>query len=393
MRVLHVTPSMDPAEGGPVNWILSCSRILNALGHESEAVTVDDPRSPFLQGLGMEVHATGPVKALKYAPRLKTWVAANEAGYDAIVTHAIWDYVSIGTFWATRSPSSKFFCFPHGMLDPWFNHAYPLKKAKKMLFWNWMVYPILRDSVWTFFTTEEERILARQSFRPYRCREKVISYGVPRPTFDPADAQRAFRSVCPEIGDRPYLLYLSRIHPKKGCDLLIRAFAEVHRDDRHVLVLAGPDQVGMRPGLEGLAKELGVADRIVWPGMLQGDAKWGAFQGAEAFVLPSHQENFGQVVAEAMAVGKPVLISDKVNIHREVSSSGSGIVRPDTLQGTIALLDGFRQSSGDERAEMGSRGRKCFEEKFEATKSAEDFLAALGDGLAQAKAGTLGPAV
>jgi glycosyltransferase involved in cell wall biosynthesis len=393
MRILHVLPSLDPADGGVVAWVRDTSRILNAMGHQSEALTLDTPGAPFLAESGMTSHPVGPVVALKYTPALKRWVREHADEYDAVVSHCIWDYASIGAFWATPDRRRKFFCFTHGMLDPWFNKAYPLKRLKKTLFWGWMVYPVLRDSVFTFFTCQEEARLARLSFRPYRVRERVVAFGTPRPEFDPEVARAAFAAAVPAVAGRPFFLFLSRIHPKKGCDLLVRAFAEACRDTDHLLVMAGPDQVGIRPGLEALAAELGVADRVLWPGLLQGDAKWGAYLGCEAFVLPSHQENFGLVVAEAMAVGRPVLISDKVNIHREVAESGGGLVEADTQEGTTALLTRFLALGPAERAALSTRAQSGFEERFEATRSAEDFLAAVEEGLAMARAGTLGPSV
>src|SRR6185369_13539161 len=130
----------------------------------------------------------------------------------------------------------------------------------------------------------------------------------------------AFFAAFPALKGRQFLLFLGRVHPKKGCDLLIRAFAkslDKIAPDMD-LVMAGPDQVNWVPELKALTKRLGVDNRVHWPGMLTGALKWGAFHSADALVLPSHQENFGIAVAEAMACCTPALISDKVNIWREV---------------------------------------------------------------------------
>lgn len=125
-------------------------------------------------------------------------------------------------------------------------------------------------------------------------------------------------------------MYLSRIHQKKGCDLLLEAFAKVASTDPDLHpVMAGPDQTGWVLKLKAHAARLGIADRVAWLGMLQGDDKWGAFYSAEAFCLPLHQEYFGVVVAEAMVCGKPVLISNKVNIWREIEVDGADIVQSD----------------------------------------------------------------
>src|SRR6202043_4224766 len=116
----------------------------------------------------------------------------------------------------------------------------------------------------------------------------------------------------------------------------------------------------VQASLQALAGRLGVADRIHWPGMLLGDAKWGAFRAAEAFVLPSHQENFGIAVAEALACGRPVLLSDKVNIAEEIAEDGAGLMELDTAGGTERLLTRWIEMPAAERQAMGVRASECF---------------------------------
>ena len=113
--------------------------------------------------------------------------------------------------------------------------------------------------------------------------------------------------------------------------------------------MAGPDEGGLRPVLETQAQRLRIDGRVHWTGMLEGDLKWGAFHAADAFVLPSHQENFGVAVAEALACGLPVLISDKVNIWPDIAQDEAGIVNPDTAEGTyrsMATLLAMLQRNG-----------------------------------------------
>ena len=115
---------------------------------------------------------------------------------------------------------------------------------------------------------------------------------------------------------------------------------------------------------------------ICFPGMLQGDAKWGAFYGCEAFVLPSHQENFGIAVVEALACRKPVLISDQVNIYQEIANSGAGMVCRDTADGVNQMVRDWVGLPEGERREMQMAARRCFDELFEASKAAEKLRAA-----------------
>jgi glycosyltransferase involved in cell wall biosynthesis len=126
--------------------------------------------------------------------------------------------------------------------------------------------------------------------------------------------------------------------------------------------------------LKEMARELGVSDRISWPGILRDEAKWGAFYCAEAFVLPSHQENFGIAVAEALACGVPALVSDKVNIWREIKSSGAGLIAPDTVAGTTHMLREWLSLTAEERQLMGQRARELFRSRFTVDAMAVSLL-------------------
>jgi glycosyltransferase involved in cell wall biosynthesis len=168
---------------------------------------------------------------------------------------------------------------------------------------------------------------------------------------------------------------LGRIHPKKATDILIKAFAgSLAKDSDWYLVIAGPDQVGWQKELEGLASRLDIADRIIWTGMLSGAVKWGAFFASEVFVLPSHQENFGIVVAEALACGLPAIISDKINIWREIENYQAGIVGSDTVEATRASLNRWSELSDEDRDRLRSNSRRCFAEQFDYRQTSEKIL-------------------
>jgi glycosyltransferase involved in cell wall biosynthesis len=261
------------------------------------------------------------------------------------------------------------------MLDPWFKRRYPVKHVKKWLYWPWGEYRVLRDAGAVFFTCEQERRDARDSFWLYRCREEVIGFGITAPPADVEGPLGLFRATFPELSGKRLLLFLGRMHEKKGCDLLLRAFAQ-SAPDLH-LVMAGPVDHAYGEWLQRLAHERGIADRVTWTGMIQGDLKWGAFRAAEAFVLPSHQENFGISVVEALACGCPVLISDKVNIWREIVADNAGLAESDTEAGTARLLSNWLHLTPAERQRHGENALACFERHFRMEEVARHLIGAL----------------
>ena len=198
----------------------------------------------------------------------------------------------------------------------------------------------------------------------------MVPYGTLGPPGDAATEIEAFHRAVPQLAAEPFLLFAGRLHPKKGCDLLLRAYAAVGAQLRLPrLVFAGPDSVGWQVKLQHLARELGITDRVLWAGMLVGPAKWGAFRAAQALILPSHQENFGIVVAEALSCGTPALLSDQVNIAEDVKQCGAGLVEPDTVPGTQRLLERWAMLSEPQRREMQQCARACWSRCFDSQRT------------------------
>lgn len=383
MRILHMIGTLNPEAGGPPEVVKVL--VQNAPeGYSFELVTLDDPGAAFLSeargwGGGAEVHAMGPVgSTYGYTGRLGPWLRANRGRFDGVVVHGLWQYCGLAV-WRAMGGRVPYVVFPHGMLDPYFKRAFPLKHCKKWMYWAPVEYRVLRDAYRVIFTCEVERVLAGESFWLQKWTPWVVPYGTVPVQGDVEAQQEAFFAACPEVRGRRFLLFLGRIHPKKGCDLLVDAFAKVAARGAGLgseidLVIAGPDRQGWRARLEQSAKAVGVAGRIHWPGMLRGDAKWGAFHAAEAFVLPSHQENFGIAVAEALMCGRAVLLSDKVNIAAEIAQDGAGLMETDTAAGTERLLERWMAMTEDERAAMGVRARECFYRRYDMRENAKTIV-------------------
>jgi glycosyltransferase involved in cell wall biosynthesis len=472
MRILHIISRMDPAGGGPQEVVRLLLRYAPA-GYAQEVVTLDDPAAAFLQNETAPVHALGRSGTRFAAPQLTRWLIANRDRFDGIILHGLWEYASFAVL-RTIAGHRPYVVFPHGMLDPYFKRASPLKHLKKWLYWLPVQYWTLRRAQRVLFTTAAERDLATQSFWLHRWNPIVVALGAETPPTDlypgteeppvesnssgadigrpetsapgtsgsrasaphtlgpearsiPAwgEAPRtmhtgetggpearsinslgfleSFYDRSPAVRGKRFLLFLGRIDPKKGCDLLVDAFAALQQTassspikfssrpersgverpaflstpmlnpDLH-LVLAGPDPDNWGEHLRKTLQAAGIADHIHFPGMLTGNAKWGAFTASEAFILPSHQENFGIAVVEALACGRPVLITHAVNIAADLAADGCALVEDDTLQGTANLLTRWLQLPPEERANMGQRARNAFATRYDMRMNAHAIL-------------------
>lgn len=364
MKILHVMPTLSPASGGPAEALRQIVRAYPQVGVQAEIACLDESASEWIPNFAAQVHGFGPVRSgYGRSSSLREWLKQNVLRFDGVVAHAMWNYPALA---ASRAAKGRvpYAVFTHGMLDPWFNRRYPLKKLKKQLYWP-IQYPVLRDAKSVLFTSKIESELAQQSFKPSKWTSLVVPYGTNGPPPNVEAQRRAFEERMPELANRRFLLFLSRIHEKKGTDLLIDAFAAIAPEHPDVdLVIAGPDQEGLQAKLTAQAQRLGISQRVHWPGLLTGDAKWGALRACEAMVLPSHQENFGVVVAEALACGRPALISDQVNLWPDIVEDSAGLVEPDTLEGTRALLERWFHMSAQEQAAMGERALATFKTRY-----------------------------
>lgn len=388
-RVLHVIASFNPVIGGPAEVVRNLIVAHKKLAIEAEVVCLDQPNALFFEKeqFPFIIHALGHTDRFWFfCPTLTAWLKANIKRFSVVIMHGLWLYPSYAVNTVIQNLKKETLggtvslpltlIFPHGMLDPYFQQATRrrLKALRNWLYWQLVERRVVKGANALLFTCETELLLARQTFRPYRPRHEInVGNGIVDPPLFSTTMTSAFQEKCPQVIGRPYLLFLSRIHYKKGVDLLVNAYAAIvenqidKRDQLPLLVIAGPGiDTPYGESIQQLVQKSPVLENMVYfTGMLMGDAKWGAIYGCDAFVLPSHQENFGIVVAEALACSRPVLISNQVNIWREVIQGGSGLVNDDSLVGTRQLVEQWLRLPTGEQQEMANKARTTYETNFQ----------------------------
>lgn len=381
MKILHTISSIAPEAGGTVEAVKLMSTAMLRAGVEVEVASLDtegqfDPKA---NPLPCPVHLLGDggvPNSYNYSKKFRPWLDANLDKYNAVIVHGLWQYHTFASSRSCRRQSVPYHVFTHGMLDPWFNRTYPLKRIKKLLYWFWGENPNLSHAKSVLFTCEEEKLLARQSFPLYRVNEAVVGLGTIAPDVDVVAVRDSFKQAPPPWAQRPYFLFMSRIQEKKGLDLLVAAYSKIKQQHPSTpdLVIAGPVQ---QPEYAKQIQATYPPAGIHWIGSLNATEKWPALIGAEAMCLTSHQENFGIVVAEALAVGTPVLISNKVNIWREVEQEGAGFVADDTVAGATQVLEKWLALTSDEKAAMSKTSQQTFQKHFEISVATERLIEVL----------------
>ncbi len=402
MKLLSIISSMNPSMGGIAQGIRNNTPYWGQNGIISSIVTTDDPNEAFVKQ--DNIIALGPCsKRWGYSPKLGEWLQEHLSSYDVVVVHGLWLYNNYSVYKAIKAlkksgePVPKLYVMPHGMLDPYFQKAKQriLKAIRNIVYWHLIEKNLIKIADAVLFTCEEEMELAATTFSDYKPKRTYnIGFGINTPPQYLQQQQLAFEAKCPELrnkypesGNRPYVLFLGRVHPKKGIDLLIDAYLTIKQKfwseskNLPTLVIAGPseDAAYSQKLIARVENDPLLQGNIVFVGMLHGDAKWGALYGSQAFILPSHQENFGIAVVEAMACRKPVLITNKVNIWREIEMGNAGIIENDDLEGTIHLLTKWMSLSIDEKQEMGKNAYDTYQEKFTAKNTTQQFIDILKD--------------
>jgi glycosyltransferase involved in cell wall biosynthesis len=353
LRVLHVIPSISPRHGGPSFALPLFTSAATRHGAEVTVATTDDdgpgarldvPLGEFIPGPGGAnyIYFRKTTESYKVSLGLSRWLRSHVSDYDAIHIHALFSYSSYATARAARRAGVPYIVRPLGVLNRWSlnNHRRLLKQWSLRL----VELPILRGAAAIHYTAEAEREEAVDAHPDINSiRSAVIPIPVELvPLSDPSEVEKRF----PITSGRRVILFLSRLHVKKGIELLLQAYAKVRAEfPNTLLVVAGSGEVAYVERLRKQARDLGCDGDVFWPGFVAGDDKAALLATAALFVLPSFSENFGIAAAEALAAGVPSILSDQIAIAREAGRENAAII---VSCDEKAIVNGMRQLLSDD---------------------------------------------
>jgi len=380
MRVLHVVPSLGPLRGGPSFVARAMAVGLAQAGMSVDVVTVDD-NGPGRLAVPLDRPVLDGGVIYRYFPRqtrfytasgpLAGWLWRNVARYDLVHAHGLFTFAPLAAAAAAAARGVPYILRPLGTLSP---YGMRQRRLSKQLSFQLLERHALRAAAAVHFTSEQERQEAAALAVPHS--PAVIPLPVALPPSDLAHLRGRFRAAHPALGGATLALFLGRVDPKKGLDLLLPAFAQAHQKQPELaLVIAGAGHPRYMDELRSKAAALGLGtEALLWTGFLEGEEKWAALADADFFVLPSYSENFAVAAVEAMAAGLPVLLSDQVGIHHEVTACGAGLVVPCDTQALAAALTQLA-ADGALRATMGATGRCLAAERFAPQAVTEQLIA------------------
>lgn len=329
MRILNVIASLDPAGDENAASAIRLTEIWRRVGHIVSSAT------------GIE----------------------SAESHDVIVIHGARGFPAVAARRALVGSPIPYFVLAPG-------------KRADDIGWRRVDGKVANGAAAVLFETGEAALGSLGAFHPWRVRSRIVGFGSEEPPPGELRQRGTFLAAHPALMNRRMLLFHGRLHAEDGCIALIDSLARqalAHPDLD--LVLAGPDEPARRTEIFNRANALGLADRVHWAGAIDGEVKWGACRQADALILPSRSQRAETIVAESLACGLPVLITDRIAVWREVDRCGAGLVAPD------ALLDRYLAMSHTQRHTMRLAARTCFERHFRYETVAARMIGAFREGL------------
>lgn len=365
LRIVHIVPSISLVYGGPSQMVRGLAAAQAAAGAEVTILTTnangDRGQAPLDVPLNQPIPEAGyhvryfrcaPFRRYKFSLDLLTWLAAHAQDFDIAHIHALFSPISTAAATVARSRRLPYLLRPLGTLDP-----ADLRKKRwlKQIYGRLLERPNLAGAAAVHFTSDQEAKISERFGA--QTRDWVIPLGVSLPEPETAPSPEAMRAKYGLPGDRPLVLFMSRLDPKKGLELLIPALEAIAAEGlpfHWVVAGANPQDPAYEAQICAQIQQSAIAPHTTLTGFVTGPDKLGLLRAADLFVLPSYYENFGIAVAEAMAMGIPVVISDQVHIWPAVQQAGAGWITPCTVPDLIANL----KSALDPAANRAERGRQ-----------------------------------
>ncbi|MBE9049472.1 glycosyltransferase [Nostocales cyanobacterium LEGE 11386] len=368
MKILMVIPALGPIYGGTTKSVIELAEALGNLGVNVDIVATNANGSTQLDVPTLS-WITNKYYRIKYFPywdfldykislSLTRWLFQHVTNYELVHTNAIFSYPVLPAHWACQLYQIPYIMTPHGMLEPW---ALAYKASKKRFYFSLLEKPSLQraSAIQMLASTEANRLKALKLKAPLI----VIPNGIYQKDLKVLPEPELFYREFPHTRNKTLLLFLGRIDPKKGLDLLATAFAQAQQQFPEIhLIIAGPDNIGFLPTAQNYFSTAGCSDAVTFTGMLTGEIKYAALAAANIYVAPSYSEGFSISVLEGMAAGLPCVITTGCNFPEAAAAEVASVVDINADQIANALIDLLKQPL--QAKEMGDRARQFILENY-----------------------------
>ncbi|MBW4522132.1 MAG: glycosyltransferase [Scytolyngbya sp. HA4215-MV1] len=368
MKILLVVPAIGAVYGGPSKVALELAEALGKQGISLDLVTtnangasdLDVPLYTWVNSGSYRIQyfAHWHWKDYKISSSLTAWLFRHVTEYDLVHTNALFSYPILVTHWACQWHQVPYVMSPHGMLEPW---ALSYKAWKKKLYYTLLEKNALKkaSAIQMLATSEAENTQHLNLSTPF----VIVPNGIEPIDLENFPDSELFYQHFPTTKNKTLILFLGRIDPKKGLDLLATAFAKVHQQFPHThLIVAGPDNVGFLPKVQQFFVDAGCLEAVTFTGMISGSLKYAALAAASVYVSPSYSEGFSLSILEGMAAGLPCVFTTGCNFPEAKIAQAAYVVEADSQQIADALIECLKHPQ--QMKAMGDRARKFILETY-----------------------------
>jgi glycosyltransferase involved in cell wall biosynthesis len=389
LNILHIIPYYIRATktGGPAIVVNQLAKALQLEGHSNQIVTstgnldeeIDIPFSGDLFETLEDRVATIYLRrknnilpaTFYFAPLLQRWLLEHIDEFEVVFIHGVWTYFSWMGAKICQKRNVPYVYFIHGSFDPW---AMKHHGIKKLPYWYLVEKPNFKKASGIIVLSQDEAAQVRNlgiDKSIFHAKNGIL-FPIPRVL----DAEKVLKNNIPLLDSHPFVCSISRLHPKKGLEVLIKSWKILVEDYPELrLVIAGPDEGGYQAQLTRLVHQFGLEHTILFPGFVEGELKEALFEKAALFVLPSFSEGVPGSVIEAMAYGNPVVITPYCHLP-EVGEAHAGIIVEPEVYNIASALGNLMSNEGL-RKQMGINGQKLARDHFDLVRIAADLVSYL----------------
>ena len=372
-KVLRIVTSLNPKLGGPPVGIINNSIALMRNGFEVDILTSDPINSNYFKNKNIKIINLGSGIG-KYGLNFKLffWLIKNKKKYDNFIIHGLWQF---NTLIARILIKKKYYVFPHGSLNPYYSTEF-FKKLKKQIYWLLIEKRNLLECKSLLLTSiEEKKNILKSYVNTSNINLQVMQYGILKPEIDLNNAKKIFTNKFSILKNKNFYIFIGRFHQVKGCDILLRSVKKVLDKKLQInILMVGPNNK-YKTKLIKLCKKLKISKNVFWSDFLSGNLKWGAIASSKAMLLPSHAENFGISIVEALSTGTPVITTNKVNIYKDIKKYKAGFISNDNINSFSKNLIKFLKYKNQKK--MKSNALNCFNKKFNLEFNQQKFISLL----------------
>ena len=362
MKILFLIPAIGSVYGGTSKSVVELAQALMIQGMTVDLVTtnangdniLDVPTNCWMESKGIRIQYFNYLgwKDYKFSLSMINWLHQHIQDYNLIHSNAIFSLTNLPFYWHCQLHNLPYLVTPRGMLEPW---ALAYKAWKKRLFYTLFEKAALQNAsaLHLLSASEAQRIKPLQLKTP----TVILPNGLHREDYETLPSPDRFYEKFPATQGKTLILFLGRIDPKKGLDLLASSFASVHqRFPNTHLIIAGQDNIGFLPTAKNYFAQANSLNAVTFTGMLTGQLKYAALAAADLYVAPSYSEGFSMSVLEGMASGLPCIITTGCNFPETGEAKAAHVVDINSESIAQALIQCL--SDPVEAKEMGERARQ-----------------------------------